>query len=106
MRDHSKLKAFTLADQLAVEIYRVSKRFPREEVFGLTSQIRKAAVSAASNIVEGCARHTESDYLHFLDTSGRLSISCPWPIGLAIWNRRSIIPSISYAWKHAKSSTA
>jgi four helix bundle protein len=67
MRDHSKLKAFTLADQLAVEIYRVSKGFPREEVFGLTSQIRKAAVSAASNIVEGCARHTESDYLHFLD---------------------------------------
>ena len=67
MRDYTKLRAFELADKLAIEVYRVTQPFPREEQFGLTSQMRRAAVSAASNIVEGCARHTEVEYLRFLD---------------------------------------
>jgi four helix bundle protein len=67
MRDHTRLRAFELADNLAIEIYRVTQPFPREEQFGLTSQMRRAAVSTASNIVEGCARHTESEYVRFLD---------------------------------------
>jgi four helix bundle protein len=69
MRDHTRLRAFELADRLALETYRATKDFPREEQFGLTSQMRRCAVSVASNIVEGCARHTESDYLRFLDIS-------------------------------------
>jgi len=67
MRDHTKLRAFELADELALLIYKLTNRFPREEVYGLTSQMRRAAVSIPSNIVEGCARESQSEYLRFLE---------------------------------------
>ena len=67
MRDHTKLRAFQLADELAVQVYRITTSFPKSEVYGLTSQMRRAAVSVPSNIVEGCARESQSEYLRFLE---------------------------------------
>ena len=67
MRDHTKLKAFQLADELVLKIYSATQRFPQQEMFGLTAQVRRSALSTPSNIVEGCARHSESDYIRFLD---------------------------------------
>lgn len=66
-RDHKKLKVFHLADDMVLEVYKITKKFPREEMFGLSSQMRRAAVSAPANIVEGCARHTRKDFAHFLN---------------------------------------
>ncbi|MCG8648900.1 MAG: four helix bundle protein [Pirellulales bacterium] len=67
MRDHRNLRAFQLADTLVIDLYRATKSFPREEMFGLTSQLRRAVVSIASNIVEGCARESQPDFVRFLD---------------------------------------
>ncbi len=66
MRDHKKLKAFELADEIALLIYKITAGFPKEELYGLTSQMRRAAVSVPSNIVEGCARDGQTEYLRFL----------------------------------------
>jgi four helix bundle protein len=67
VRHHTKLRAFELADEVAILVYRVTAGFPKEELFGLTSQLRRAAVSVPSNIVEGCARDSEAEYLRFLN---------------------------------------
>jgi four helix bundle protein len=67
MRDHTKLRAFELSDEVAVMVYQVTRKFPKEEIYGMTSQMRRAAVSVPSNIVEGCARESQTEYLRFLE---------------------------------------
>ncbi len=66
MRDHNMLKAFVMADELSVMMYRITMNFPKEEVYGLTSQMRRAAISVPSNIVEGCARESQNEFVRFL----------------------------------------
>jgi four helix bundle protein len=83
MRDHRNLRAFQLADELALLVYRETAGFPREELFGLTSQIRRAAVSVASNIAEGCGRSTDTDFLRFLDMANGSLRELQYQISLA-----------------------
>jgi four helix bundle protein len=65
-RTYRELFVWQKAKALAVHAYRASETFPRTETYGLTSQIRRAAVSVASNIAEGQGRLTRGEFLHFL----------------------------------------
>ena len=93
MRDHTKLKAFVLADELAIGVHRETRSFPGEERFGLTHQLRKAALSIASNIVEGCARRTEADYVRFLDIAHGSAREVEYQLTVAL--RLGFIPNDS-----------
>ncbi|NJD23404.1 MAG: four helix bundle protein [Melioribacter sp.] len=84
MRDHTKLRAFELADELALLVYRITKEFPKEEIYGLTSQMRRAVVSVPSNIVEGCARESQTEYLRFLEIAFASLREVHYQFGLAM----------------------
>ena len=70
-KGYKKLKVWEKAHQLAMEIYRISKTFPKEEIYGLTSQIRRAAFSVPLNIVEGHASTSRKEFLSFLNIANR-----------------------------------
>jgi len=65
-KPHKRLKAWQLAMEIAVEIYRITENFPAGERFGLTSQLRKSAVSISSNIAEGAGGQTGKEFINFL----------------------------------------
>ena len=62
-----QLKAWQRGYELVLEVYKVSKNFPKEEIYGLVSQIRRAAVSVPANIAEGYEKNHRKEYLQFLD---------------------------------------
>jgi four helix bundle protein len=66
MKDFRQLKVWEKSHQLALAIYKITKEFPKEELYGLTSQIRRASMSIPTNIAEGCGRHTDADFARFL----------------------------------------
>jgi four helix bundle protein len=63
---HKDLEVWKKAMDLAAQVYSLTARFPKEELYGLTSQIRRSAVSIPSNIAEGAARHSRKEFIHFL----------------------------------------
>ena len=104
MRDFRKLKVWEKAHELVLEIYRVTAGFPREELYGMTSQLRRACVSIPANIAEGCGREGEAELRRFLriglgsaneleyhlflakdlrflspEDHARIQCGCPWP---------------------------
>lgn len=66
MRDFRELKVWEKAHLLTLKIYNVTKGYPKEELYGLTSQIRRACVSIPTNIAEGCVRSSDADFARFL----------------------------------------
>ena len=66
MRDFRQLRVWEKAHSLTLEIYRVTKTFPREEVYGLTSQLRRASTSIPANIAEGFGRGSNAELARFL----------------------------------------
>jgi four helix bundle protein len=66
MQDFHKLKIWEKSHSVVLEIYAVTKRFPKEEIYGLTSQLRRSAASVPTNIAEGCGRRTQRELSQFL----------------------------------------
>ena len=69
MRPHQKLEAWSKAIELVTDIYKSSEHFPKEERYGLTGQIRRAAVSIPANLAEGVGRRSQKEFAHFLSNS-------------------------------------
>ncbi len=69
MQNYKDLKVWEKAHHFTVEVYRITKPFPKEEIYGLTSQFRRAASSIPANIAEGCGKNTNNDFANFLNIS-------------------------------------
>ncbi len=69
MRDFHKLIIWKRSHKLTLQIYKATQKFPKEELFGLTSQIRRASYSIATNIAEGCGRSSNKEFAYFLQIS-------------------------------------
>ena len=82
-RDHRKLRVFHDAHRLTLSIYKNTRAFPRDEWFGIRAQMRRAAVSIPSNIVEGSARRSTREYLNSLNIARGSAGELAYLIGLA-----------------------
>ena len=67
MQDYKSLKVWEKAHQLVLDIYKATNNFPKEELFGLVSQLRRASVSIPTNIAEGSSRQSKKDFIRFLE---------------------------------------
>lgn len=69
MHNYQDLKLWQKALSLVKEIYQMTSKFPREEMFGMTSQVKRSAISIPSNIAEGAGRNGDKEFTHFLSIS-------------------------------------
>ena len=69
MRDFKKFEVWQLSHQLTLKIYKASQSFPKEETFGLTSQIRRSFASIGYNISEGSGRNSDKEFAHFINVA-------------------------------------
>jgi four helix bundle protein len=66
MRNYRELEVWEKSHKLTLELYKLSRAFPKEEMYGLTSQLRRAAVSIGANLAEGCGRRTSAELARFV----------------------------------------
>jgi len=71
IQSYKELKVWQKADELAVRVYRLSSKFPREYLYDLTSQLRRAALSVPTNLAEGCASPHSGELLQFINVASR-----------------------------------
>ena len=95
MSDFRKLKVWEKAHALALRTYTVTKSFPREETYGMTSQLRRAAVSIGSNLAEGAGRGTRKEFGYFL----RIALGSTQEIQYQLLLARDLgwIPEVEYS---------
>jgi len=83
MKDFRKLLVWEKSHLLALAVYKTTSLFPKAEIYGLTSQMRRAAVSIPSNIAEGCGRKTEAELSHFMQIAMGSSSELEYQLTLA-----------------------
>ena len=83
MRDFRRLTVWQKAHSLALETYKVTRNFPKEELYGLTSQLRRAVISIPSNIAEGCGRRSDAELARFLDIASGSACETEYQLLLA-----------------------
>ncbi len=76
MRDYLKLEIWQIGRQVTKDVYSITRKFPKSEIYGLTSQMRRTAVSIPSNIAEGCGRDSIKEFIQFL----RVSFGSVWEL--------------------------
>ena len=67
MQNYKELKVWSKAHEFTLKVYQVTQLFPREEVYGMTSQMRRVAFSIPANIAEGCGKFTQQDFARYLN---------------------------------------
>lgn len=99
MKDYKKLIVWQKAHQNVLDVYKLTMVFPKEEQYGITSQIRRAIVSVTNNIVEGCGKYTEKDFANFLQQAlgscqeSEYLLSLSYELGYLKKNQHEIIGS-------------
>ena len=83
MRDFRNLRVWQEAHHFTVSVYKLTREFPREELFGLTSQLRRAATSIGANIAEGAGRNSLKEFARFLDIAAGSASECEYLLILA-----------------------
>ncbi len=94
MKDFRKLQVWEKAHALALAVYRATGEFPREELYGLTGQIRRAVVSIPTNIAEGCGRNTDADFSRFLQIA--MGSACEVEYQLLLARELGLLPDETY----------
>ena len=98
MKDFRQLKVWEKSHQLALTVYKETKKFPKEELYGLTSQIRRASMSIPTNIAEGCGMNTDKEFTRYLQFAMGSASETEYQLILA--RDLEFIPKDSYEMLH------
>ncbi|MAG59344.1 four helix bundle protein [Candidatus Woesebacteria bacterium] len=91
---YKRLIAWQLADELAWTVYKLTDKLPKHELYGLTSQLRRAVLSVPLNIVEGHSRHNKNEFRHFLRISLGSLAEADYLLQFAL--KRKYVPAADY----------